>query len=75
MKTKLAVWYMEKAWLNMGSFRNIPALHKLFSVAYGIRKSEYMAKVLAVPVRMSDYQRERASDVRLMLNLNRGISC
>jgi hypothetical protein len=69
MKTKLAVWYMEKAWLKMGSLRNVRAFHKLFNAAYGLRKQEYLAKILALPARMSDYQQERAANIRYLLQL------
>lgn len=68
-KTKLAVWYMEKAWLHMGSLRNVPSLHKLFNVAYGIRKQEYMAQILALPAQVSSYQADRARDIRYLLQL------
>lgn len=69
MKSKLARWYMEKAWLYMGSLRNVRPLHKLFNVAYGIRKQEYMAQILALPVQVPNYQAERGADIRYLLQL------
>lgn len=68
MKSKLAIWYMEKAWLYMGSLRNVRPLHKLFNIAYGIRKQEYMAQILALPVAPT-YQEVRASDIHYMLQI------
>lgn len=48
MKIALATWYMETAWTRMGSLRNVRALHKLFNLAYGARKAEYIAQILAL---------------------------
>ena len=48
MKITLATWYMETAWVNMGSLRNIRLLHKLFNLAYGARKQVYINQILAL---------------------------
>lgn len=74
MKKSIAVWYMETAWLNMGSLRNVPFFHKLFNVAYSIRKSEYMAQILAIEPAYVTEQKERGSDIRLLLQINGGLS-
>lgn len=69
MKTTMAIWYMDSAWLKMGTLRNIPLFHKLFNLAYGIRKSEYMAQILMIPAKMSDYQTERRDVIATLLQL------
>lgn len=69
MKTTLATWYMETAWINLGCLRSVPFFHKLFNVAYSIRKSEYMAQIMALPVKMSDYQETRKAHVSYLLQL------
>lgn len=51
MKLYLATWYMEKAWMNLGSLRNTKTMHKLFNVAYSLRKDEYLAQIMALPVK------------------------
>lgn len=51
MKLYLAKWYMEKAWMNLGSLRNTKTMHKLFNVAYSLRKAEYIEQIMALPVK------------------------
>lgn len=75
MTKKLATWYMESAWLNMGSLRNVRAFHKLFNLAYAARKSEYMAQILAIEPAYITEQKERGAQIRLMLQLNGGLPC
>lgn len=75
MAKTLAVWYMETAWMNMGSLRGIRFFHKLFNVAYGLRKSEYMAQIMAIEPEYITAQKERGSQIRLMLQLNGGLPC
>lgn len=69
MGKTLATWYMETAWLKMGWLRNLKPLHKLFNVAYSIRKQEYLDQIMAMPVAMSDYQEQRRSDISYLLQL------
>lgn len=70
MKSKLATWYMDKAWVNMGSLRNVRAFHKLFNVAYAARKQEYIKQIRSLPAQVSSYQAERAIAIRYLLELN-----
>jgi hypothetical protein len=46
MKIYLATFYMETVWMYLGSLRNVKILHKLFNMAYGARKAEYLAQIL-----------------------------
>jgi hypothetical protein len=49
MKIKLATFYMETVWIKLGSLRGTKVFHKLFNIAYGCRKEEYLAQIMALP--------------------------
>lgn len=53
MKNTIAKFYMDTLWLKMGALRNLKLTHRLFNLAYAVRKSEYMAQILALPVAMA----------------------
>lgn len=68
MKT-LAKWYMETVWTHIGSLRNLSFCHKLFNVAYSLRKAEYMAQIREIEPFYITQQKVRGAELRLMLHM------
>lgn len=67
MKLKLAAWYMEKVWVNIGILREVDLFHKLFNVAYGVRLRKEINALKSG--RMSEYQETRREYVSQLLQL------